>query len=511
MDKKTSDTSQREMRNEQALSTDHLSDDLVSRTAKGGVIGAVSQGMRMVVGMVTMAILARVLTPYDFGLVALATISTGAIALFADLGLSMATVQKRSLRQETVSTLFFVTLGVSVLAMAVLVLLSPFIAWIFNEPSVAPVIIAIAIQIPIIGASRQHTALLQRGMYWTSLEMISLASQGVAAVITVFLAIWSDLGYWVLVVQIWVAAGISLALTWRVCKWRPDLIFRWSAARDSIHFGTHITLFQFLNFFHRQSDDMLIGWRWGASDLGFYNRAYALLLAPIQLIQGPVTAAVIPGLSRLHGDSEAWSGLYVSTLKVVVTVAAPLSFMLILAAPELILIMFGPGWERSIGIFQILSICMIAQPVMSSTGWLWISADKTRKMLNWALCSIPVMVLAMVVCLPYGAEGVAVGYALSFLILTPLSTAYAASHLPISFWHVYRSIGPILGLAIVAFLLIAYGPMISGGAVFPSGLWGMVIKLFGYLFLYVVGILCLEPAMLIGPGRAVIARLKKDH
>src|SRR5690606_7649785 len=128
-------------------------------------------------------------------------------------------------------------------------------------------VIALAVPIPVTAAAAQHNALLQRGMRWLALQLTGIAAQLAGAVATILLAWTTAVGYWALVAQAWVSAVLGLVLAWIVCPWRPSPVRDWQGARSALHFGLNLTGFNFLNYFHRQFDNVLIGWRWGATEL----------------------------------------------------------------------------------------------------------------------------------------------------------------------------------------------------------------------------------------------------
>ncbi len=433
--------------------------DLGRATARGGTLAVAAQIARLTLQLGVLAILARLLAPEDFGLVAMALVLTGFLAMFADLGLSTATMQRAEITEDVVSALFALNLVCGVGAMVALVLVGPFAGWAFDEPRLALVVAVLASGLPVLAAGRQHAALLQRGLRIGRIEAASLAAQAGAAAAAVALA-FAGAGYWALVAQNLVATGLGTLFLWIACTWRPRRPRASPAVREAVGFGLRVAGFQVLNQVHRQTDDLLVGWRWGAAELGLYNRAYMLLTIPLQILTGPVSTAVLPALSRLrHRDRDAWLGLYATAIGSVMLIAAPAAMLLVIGAPQIVGLLLGPGWEGTAEIFGWLALSILAQPVMSSVGWLWISAGALRDMLRWAAMSIPLMVLAMLAGLPWGAVGVAAGYATSIVLLTPVCLLYAARGLGIAIAPVWRAVVPPILAALLAFALVrALGP-----------------------------------------------------
>lgn len=439
--------------NRRALATDHLIGDITHRTRRGGAIAIGAQLMRLAIQLAALMALARLLAPGDFGLIAMATAITGFVVMFTELGLSAATVQREDIDQDTVSALFLINLAMGLIVMLAVMALAPVAAWFFDDARVRIIVMALAIPIPLLAASRQHAALLQRGMRWIAIESATIAAQALGALAAVAVALTTNYGYWALVVQAWVVASTTLVLIWVACPWRPSRVRDWRGVPYALRFGLHLTGFQFLNYFHRQFDDVLVGWRWGAVELGYYSRAYQLLLMPLQIVTGPVGSVLVPALSRIKDDIEAWRRLYIVTLRLMVLATAMIAGLLGLLSATIVDLAFGPGWQPASRIFEVLTISILAQPIMSSTGWLWVSTGQSRQMLHWAAMSIPLMVIGMLIGLPFGAVGIAAGYAIMICLLTPLCTLFAGRSLPIGIGDVYRPLAAPLIAALVAYAL----------------------------------------------------------
>jgi PST family polysaccharide transporter len=253
----------------------------------------------------------------------------------------------------------------------------------------------------------------------------------------------TDLGYWALVVQAWVGAALTLTLLWSACPWRPSRVRDWSRARPALRFGLHLTGFQLLNYCNRQSDNVLIGWRWGAAELGQYTRAYALLMLPLQLINGPVGSAVVPALSRIQSDPERWRSAYLDALGMIVLPSAGITAVLIATAKPLVALLYGPGWSETASIFAILAISMFASTPMNATGWIYISLARTKRMLQWSLIRTPLTVAAFLVGLPFGGLGVAVAFT-SVVVATFLpGLVFATRGTPIGVRQILRIVAPL--------------------------------------------------------------------
>ena len=437
--------------NRQALATDHLVTDLGGRAASGGLIAIGAQAVRALLHLTTLAILARLLPPEDFGLVAMATTVTAFVGMFTELGLGAATVQRERIDQDTVSALFLVNICMGLVIMVAAVALAPVAAWFFDDHRVGPLVIALALPIPLVAASRQHAALLQRGMRWVALQWTAIGAQLSGAVIAVGLAWWSDLGHWALVSQSWVTAVMTLVLLWGVCPWRPSRIGNWRGARSAVAFGLHLTGFQFLNYFQRQFDDVLIGWRWGAADLGHYTRAYELLRLPLQLVRDPVASAVLPALSRLQDNPQRWRNAFLEAFGATMLFMSGVTAVLIATAEPLVVLVFGPAWEPAAEVLSLLAISLFGMTVLSGDAWIYLSLGKTRRMFLWNLCvATPTIIASFIIGLPYGPAGVALSYSVAVSLLAIPGLAVATRVAPVSLAEVLKTAGPVVAVGAIA-------------------------------------------------------------
>jgi O-antigen/teichoic acid export membrane protein len=416
---------------EQHLRTDDVRAEVGVRAARGGAVTMVSQGLRFALMLVSTAVLGRLLTPEDYGLVGLVAIVMGFVALFKDLGLAAATIQREELSQREVSTLFWLNLGFSLGVALLTAAVAPLVARFFGEPRLTAVTMAYAAGFIFGGLAIQHEALLRRRMRFAALAGANLAALVVNAVTTVALA-WAGLGYWALVYG-QLALGLAYAVClWGVCGWRPGRPGRLSEVRPLLAFGRDLTGFTVVNYFSRNLDNLLIGRVWGAMQLGFYAKAYQLLLLPLDQVNEPVTAVAVPALSRLGEDPERYRRAYLRLLEKVAMATMPLMAFMIASSDWIVRVVLGPQWGETARIFMLLGVSGLFQPVANTTGWLLISQGRARHLAQWGLIGGCISVAAIVAGLRWGPAGVALSYSLARVLV----------HDPLLYWWVGRR-GPV--------------------------------------------------------------------
>jgi O-antigen/teichoic acid export membrane protein len=398
--------------------TDHLMADLKGRSVRGGAVTMAAQGAKFVLQLGSTAVLARLLTPADFGLVAMVTAVTGFVAMFKDAGLSMATVQREHITHEQVSTLFWINVALSAALMLVTAALSPAIAWFYGEPRLTAITLALAATFVFGGLTVQHQALLQRQMRFTALSGIAVATLA-ASVAAAIGAAWYGLGYWALVIMGATGAAVNAALVWMFSGWRPGPPVRGSGVMPMLKFGGNLTGFNFVNYFARNADNVLIGWWWGAGALGMYSKAYGLLMMPLRQINAPIIAAATPALSRLNNDRERYRRAFARMLQTICMVTLPIVGMLVVSSDLVITLVLGDEWSAAAPIFAWLGIAAFIQPVNNSLGILLITQGRTSDYF-WAGTVNAIFTVAIfLLTVPYGVKTMAIGYAAFSLLATP--------------------------------------------------------------------------------------------
>lgn len=386
---------------------------LGARAIGGGVLGVASQLIRMVLQIASTAILARLLAPEVFGLAAMAGTILALVTVLTDLNVSTITIQRADLNQQMASALLVISVGMGLGALAFAAIAAPIAAWLFHEERIAAVAIAMAATVPLGSLGNQHYALLTRNMRWVELNVASIASAALGAVVAVIAAWLFNASYWALVLQACTSSLTWTLAVWYFCPWRPSIVHDWSSAAASLKFGANITAAMLLNYLHRQLDNILIGSRWGAAELGYYARAYALLTTPLNLLSGPLASALLPALSRLQDEPAKWRNAYLDALAVVTMVGGGIACGLFGAAKPIVNILLGSNWDRTEVIFSLLCIGLIPSTAMSTVSWITLSSGRSDRMLLWGLIGVPIYVVAFVLGLPFGATGVALAYSMS--------------------------------------------------------------------------------------------------
>ena len=423
--------------------------NLKRASVRGAAATGAGQAVKFALKFGSTAILARLLTPEDFGLVAMTTVIVGFAAVFKDAGLAAATVQSEAITQAQISTLFWINAAVGSCIALLVLTLSPCVAAFYDEPRLRAVTMALAPTFLLGGFTVQHHALLRRQMRFNALAGLEVTSMLTGIVVGVTMAALGY-GYWSLVGLSLGMAVANLVGVWVMVRWVPDRPGRGAEVKSLLKFGRDVLSFDVVNYFTRNADTLLIGWYWGPVSLGFYDKAYNMLLLPIRQINAPLAAVAVPTLSRARPDADQFRSLYLNTLQLVASISVPVVFAIALFAPEIVRLWLGPGWERCAVLFQLLAVAAVIGAISNPIGWLLVSLGHTQRYKQMGLFSSAVTVAAFLLGLPHGAEGVAVAYSISGLLLFLPTWIFALRGTGIRRGDVARNVLPALASCLVA-------------------------------------------------------------
>ncbi|WP_162054845.1 lipopolysaccharide biosynthesis protein [Pontibacter pamirensis] len=386
---------------------------------KGGFSTIAGQVFSFVINISSTIILARLLTPDDYGLVAMVTAVTGFITIFNDLGLSSAVIQKENINQQQVSAVFWINVIISLGIAIIVALLAPFLVHFYDEERLFYMTIVFSVGIFISGLSLQHSALLKRQMKFQNLALIQAINSFLSILCGVLLA-WFGFGYWAIVAIMVLFPSFNTLAFWIACDWRPSFTFKAYNVKSFVKFGAGITGFDLINYFSRNMDNVLIGKYIGSVALGLYTKAYQLLLLPITQLRNPLNSVALPALSTLQNDREKYKSYYKRFLFILAFFSMPAVVFMAVFSEELILIVLGDQWIAASSIFQILALAAFIQPTLGTIGLVMITTGDTKRYFIWGCINAVLVVTAFFIGVQWGVDGVAKAYvAVTYLLLFP--------------------------------------------------------------------------------------------
>lgn len=399
---------------------------------RGGVLTFLSQGASVLIGLVSTIVLARLLSPDDYGLLAMVVAVTSFAGLFRDLGLSSAAIQIHTITNAQQSNLFWINVALGSTLTLALAAASPLVAWFYQKPEVLWVTVALSASFLIGSLATQSGALLIREMRFGQQAVAMVSGAIVNLAVAIVLAL-EGFRYWSLVWGQLAGALTSTVLLFLLSPFRPGLPSRGTGLKEMLKFGVNITAFDFVNYFQRNLDNILIGRYWGAEPLGLYSRAYALLMFPITNLRGPISAVAFPALSRLQDQPAAYRDYYLRVTSLLALVSMPLAAYLFVAAEPVIEILLGHQWLGVAPVFSCLALAAFIQPSSGFAGSLMLSLGQGRRYFLAGLFNAVILSGSFIIGLPWGPTGVALSYAIgNYIVLYPWLT-WAFHNSPVSF------------------------------------------------------------------------------
>lgn len=447
------------------------------------------QIIRVLCQVASVVVLSRLLPPSEFGVVAMAGPVIGFVTLFQDLGLSQATVQKQELSHEEVNAFFWINVGGGAGLSLLVVAISPFAGAYYDEPRVVPLTMALGSLILLGSVGGQSGAIVTRRMQYHLAAINGAVSIIVGLVVSVAVALLLK-NYWALFWGQFASTLAGVTGIWIAARWRPSLPQRVAGLSHSLKFGAGITGANVAGFISRNCDNILIGWKWGETSLGLYDRAYKLLLFPIERLAAPLMVTMLPVLCRLLPEPERYRKVYLRALSLLLLASWPGICWAIAFGRELVLVVLGQQWHEAGTIFAPLAVTALVQMVNNGAGYLYTSQRRGTELARWAVIGAACDLISFVIGLPFGPVGVARAYMVSEYLRTPLLWYLVTRSGPVGWRHVGFTIAPhavaaavtlatLYGLkevlrangpiALVIGLIVAHASFIGGMALSQNG------------------------------------------
>lgn len=392
-----------------------------------------SQGVKLVVTLLSAAILARLLKPEDFGLIATATPVFAFATMLQNLGLAEALVQRPNLARQHINALFAITMGVSLSFCLVLVLLAHPIASLFGEPRLVGIIWAMAGVALLIAGATIPFGLLNRKLRFKQFAAVEIASSIGGIIAGVVFAMMTH-SYWALVVMQAATALIMMVGAFACAGWAPGKPSFDGELRKMIGLGAGFSAFNVLNFLSRNADLLLISFAHGPGPLGLYERAYKLTMFPLWQAVAPINRVLTPVLARLQGDHATYRERYFETTSLMMAAVQPGLIAAIVFSHAAVAVILGPGWGGSAPIFFWLGLTGLVQIYAYPVSWLLISQGRAKECAAMGAVISGIAVTSFIIGLPFGPLGVAMAYAIGDIALrTPIAWWFAGRRGPVSF------------------------------------------------------------------------------
>lgn len=393
---------------------------LKEKAIKGAFWTTVQQWSNKFLSLVTFTILARLLEPSNFGLIALAGSFLVFVNLFLDQGFSSAIIQRKDLEPEHLDTAFWTNISIATTMVAVTFLFAPFIAGFFQEPNLTPILRWLSLSFLIGSFNSVQSALFQKKLNFKILAIRSSVGTFIGAIVGVTMA-FMGFGVWSLVVQRLAASMAQTIILWYSSDWIPQFRFSQKHFQDLFSFGVNILGINVLNFLISNSDNLLIGYFLGSQALGYYDLGYRLLVVVSQLFVGIISSLGVPLFSRLQEDLPKLRNVFYRLVRIGNTVAFPIFLGMSFLSPELVKVIFGSQWIPAIPVMRVLSLIGVFYGGFFFNGPLLISIGKPQLKLRLDIFRASVQIIIFFLTVQYGIIAVATGKFISIWFSAPVT------------------------------------------------------------------------------------------
>jgi O-antigen/teichoic acid export membrane protein len=424
--------------------------NLKEKALWSGIAKVFGQAITMGIRLFYLAVLARLLGPGDFGLVAMVTVVTGLFDLFTSAGLSWATIQKAEITDQQISQLFWVNILVGGALALLCAASAPLITAFYRDPRLFWIVSALAPGFLLTAAGVQHSALLQRNLRYSTVSTIDILSQLGGAGLGIALAL-TGYGYWALVVTLVASPTLNTVGCWLSAGWLPGRP-RWGVeVRPLLSFGGTLTLNGIVVYIGYNLEKAILGRYWGPDVLGVYTRAVQLINLPVSSINSAVGGVFFSVLSRLQEDPVRFRSFFLKGYSLIMAVTVPATMFSALFAEEIVTVILGPGWSEAVTIFRLMTPTILAFGIINPLGWLLLSIGLQKRSLKVGLVLAPLVITAYSLGLRYGPAGVAFSYSAVMMLWLFPHVAWCLHGTPIAIRDLAKAIaGPFLAGSLAA-------------------------------------------------------------
>jgi PST family polysaccharide transporter len=428
-----------------------LGEDIARRSLHGGVVSIGARVVNALVQIGSVVLLARLLSPEDYGLVGMAYAVVGIVPLLLDLGTRDAVVQQPCITPGEISALFWINFALGCAFAALLAASSPLIAHFFGEPRLTLVTLVSSLTLVVVPLSYQHQALLCRAMMYREWAMIAIGANMVGTAVAVAMA-FRGCGYWALVVRPAVASVVTVLGAWSKCCWLPGRPTFTVGVKQMLKFGSRWIVFSGTDFAGRYGDRIAIGYACGAIGLGYYQKACLVYENCLDLVSTALYPVAIAGFSKLRNNLEQLWRSWAKAISTLAFFAMPAFGILAVSSQDVIVLALGKKWENASVLLSILALRGIPHVVERTVAWLHIASGRAERLMRWGVIATVAQLAALFAGLPFGTIGIAWSYVLCMYIMFLPAIAYGGRPVGIGAMKVIRAVGPqmIGALAAVA-------------------------------------------------------------
>ena len=430
---------------------------LQQKATKGAMWAAIQNWGSQFGALIVFLVLARLLTPEDFGLVALANVFLAFVQVFLNQGFPQALIQREDLDPEHIDTAFWTNIAVGVVLASVGIIAAPWVAAAFNRTALTSVLRWFSLLLIVSSLVDVQEALLERAFAYQYLAMRSLIGLVISGIVGIALALLGA-GIWSLVAQQIIYETVGMLVLWRASDWRPRLRFSSAHFQDLFKFGRNILAFNVLGFINSRSDDLLIGYFLGPTALGFYSLAYRILSVMTQVLIETSKRVALPTFSRLQHDLPKMRSAFYKVARITSLIAFPFFLGTAVLAPKIVPFIFGEQWMASVPVLQGLALVGIFRSLSKFKGAVFLAVGQPEWKVKLGLLSSSLNFIGFAIAVRWGIVAVSVAYLIRAFILFPNVQLILSRLIKVSiFKYLRQAIAPLAASLVMSGALILLG------------------------------------------------------
>ena len=424
-----------------------MKDSLKQKAAKGILWSTVERFSVQGVQFLIMIVMARLLTPHDYGLIGMLAIFIAVAQSLIDSGFSQALIRKQDRTEVDNNTVFYFNIVVSVLLYLILYVSAPLVADFYNTPQLCPVMRVICLGIIFNSLAVVQRALLTIRIDFKTQAKATLIAAVTSGIVGITMA-YHGFSVWSLVTQQLLNLGLNTGLLWLLSKWRPQLVYSWQSFRELFAFGSKLLASGLLDTIYRNIYPIVIGKLFSASNLGHYTRAQHFSEFPSSNLTGIIQRVTYPVLCEIQDDDARLAGIYRKFLKLSAFIIFPLMIGLSSVAQPLVNLMLGPQWEFCGQLLQIICFSMMWFPIHAINLNLLQVKGRSDLFLRLEI------IKKILITAPFGLVVMCYGQIFNSLVALIINTYYTGKLIHVGFFRQMRDLLPTITLCLVLFALI---------------------------------------------------------
>jgi len=463
-----------------------MSNNLKKDAIYGMLWSAVQKYSTMAVSFVSGIILARLLTPYDYGCIGMLSIFMVLAESFIDGGFGAALIQKKYPTQKDYSTIFYWNMMVSALMYAVLFILAPYISRFYNIPLLTDVLRIQALVLFVHAFALVQSNQLRKQLNFKLISIVTVSTSIISLTITIIMA-YKGFGVWALVSQNLITAIIPAIVYWFYVKWRPLRTFSWTSFKELFDFGFYMFLTNIVNNFSNQIQGLLIGRFYDPSTMGYYSKAHSTEKLAASSISSVLTQVTYPLYAKVQDNLQTLVNLVRKLTMVISYITFPLMFILILTAEPIFVLLYSDRWVSSVPYFQVFCIAGIVNCLMAVNTQTISAIGKSKIMFSWTIVKRVIGVSFMIGGLfVLGMKGLLWGFVLNCYFSYIVNIALVSKYIGYEWYKQLLDLFPVAAISIVSFLVCYYGVSIFKLGFYTNAILNVIVFILLYVMLSLI-------------------------